>query len=97
MHASFLAALPIDRAAGGDLLPAATVAAAAERASGLDDDVTDLGGEAVRAPEQPAVGDDPAADPGAHGDQEQMPVPATRAEAELPVGGHARVVVDLAG
>src|SRR5512132_834176 len=95
--ASLLAAHPIDRPAGGDLLPAAAVAAAAERAAGLDDDVADLGGGPVRAAEQPAVGHDPAADPGAHRDEQQVPVPAPRAETELAVGGHARVVVHLAG
>src|SRR6185436_984243 len=95
--ASFLPAHPIDRPPGGDLLPAAAVAAAAKRAVGLDDDVADLGGEAVRAPEQPAVRHDPTADPGAHRDEQQMPVPATGAEPILAVGGHARVVVYLAG
>src|SRR5215211_3290568 len=97
VFASLLTAHPIDRPAGGDLLPAAAVPAAAERATGLDDDVADLGGETVRAAEQPAVRHDPATDPRAHRDEQQMPVPATRAEPELTVRGHARVVVHLAG
>ena len=96
MLARGLAAHPVDRAARRHLLPAPEVAAPAQRAARLDDDVADLGREPVRAAEQPAVGDDPAADPGPDGDEQQVPVPASRAEAELAVGGHARVVVHLA-
>ena len=53
-------------------------------------------GEPVRAAEQPAVGHDPAADPGPDGDEQHVVVPASGAETELAVRGHARVVVDLA-
>ena len=56
----FLPALPVDRATRGDLLPAAPVPAAAEGAPRLDDDVADLGGEAVGAAEKPSVRDDAA-------------------------------------
>ena len=46
-----LASEPPDRSAGRDLFPAAVVPAAAEGPERLDDDVADLGGEAVRAAE----------------------------------------------
>src|SRR5439155_26645730 len=90
-----LAGEAIDRAAGRDLLPAAVVAASARRPSGLHDEVADLRGEAVRAPEELPVGGDAAADPGADGDEQHVLRRAARPEPELSPRGDVRVVVDL--
>ena len=82
-----------DRLTRRHLLPASAVPAAAQRPVGLHDDVADLGGEPVRAPEEPPVRDDPAADPGADAHQQHVSVAAARAEPELPPGGRRVVVV----
>ena len=75
----------------------ATLPARAQRPVGVDLEVPDLGAEPVRAPQHLAAGDDPAADPGAEGDQQHLGAPARRTVHELGDHRDVGVVVDDGG
>ena len=69
--------------AGREALPAAAPPARARRAVGVDDHVAELAGEPVGADDQPAGGDDAAADAGAERDHHQVVDAAPGADGPL--------------
>ena len=90
-------ALTAERGARGEGLDAAAVRAVAltGRSGLVDDHVPQLGAGASRAPEELAVDDDPAADPGADGQHQRVGGAAGRAKAVLGEHRDVGVVVEI--
>src|SRR5207244_12468835 len=63
----------------------------------LEDEVADLRGEPVRTVDEPAAGDDPAADPRPDRHEQHVRRTAAGAESVLAPRGHVRVVVHQDG
>ena len=80
-----------------DGLPVSPLAARALRPGRVERPVADLGGEAVRAPEDPTVADDPAADAGPERDDQPVRDAAGGAVTQLTPRGGVGVVVDNDG
>ena len=90
---SRVVAVARERRPGGNRLDAAALSARALLAVGVDDEMPDLAGEPMRAPEDLAADDDAAADAGAHRDVRDRFV---RASGCIPLGERSgiRVVRD---
>ena len=80
--------------ASGGRLEAAAGAATAGRSGGVEHDVADLAGEALGAPVEAAVDDEPPADAGPEGGVEEVPRAAAGAKAVLAEGRGGGVVLD---